>query len=176
MSSTATLVRYSSINENCDNLTFGDYFSDNETAFEPYREDILSVDVLENIPAFGSYYASVTFIPSSESEDNLFEIKTSPSTQSSLTLADITSLRTSYEAKLVEEGYTKVANPGEDELVNSSDTLYQKTGVTYTDENGDEQTITLEVEVSVVSEDNGPHLVLYPTCVEETTETTESIL
>ena len=96
--------------------------------------------------------------------------------QKNIVLTDITSLRTSYEAKLVEAEYTKVENPAEDELVDASDTLYQKTGVTYTDDNEDEQTITLEVEVSVVSEDDGPHLVLYPTYVEETTEGTESIL
>ena len=167
-------IRYSSINENCDALTFGDYFT--EDSFSVLKDDILSLDVLQNIPAFGSYYANVSFIPSSESDRNLFEIKTTPVTQKNIVLTDITSLRTSYEAKLVEAGYTKVENPSEDELVDASDTLYKKTGVTYTDANGDEQTITLEVEVSVVSEDDGPHLVLYPTCVEETTETTESIL
>lgn len=167
-------IRYSSINENCDALTFGDYFT--EDSFSVLKDDILSLDVLQNIPAFGSYYANVSFIPSSESDRNLFEIKTTPVTQKNIVLTDITSLRTSYEAKLVEAGYTKVENPAEDELVDASDTLYKKTGVTYTDANGDEQTITLEVEVSVVSEDDGPHLVLYPTCVEETTETTESIL
>lgn len=167
-------IRYSSINENCDALTFGDYFT--EDSFSVLKDDILSLDVLQNIPAFGSYYANVSFIPSSESDRSLFEIKTTPVTQKNIVLTDITSLRTSYEAKLVEAGYTKVENPSEDELVDASDTLYKKTGVTYTDANGDEQTITLEVEVSVVSEDDGPHLVLYPTCVEETTEATESIL
>lgn len=169
-------IRYSSINENCDALTFGDYFTNNEDSFSVLKDDILSLDVLQNIPAFGSYYANVSFILSSESNQNLFEIKTTPVTQKNIVLTDITSLRTSYEAKLVEAGYTKVENPSEDELVDASDTLYKKTGVTYTDANGDEQTITLEVEVSVVSEDDGPHLVLYPTCVEETTEATESIL
>ncbi len=169
-------IRYSSINENCDGLTFGDYFTNNEDGFSVLKDDILSLDVLQNIPAFGSCYANVSFIPSSESDQNLFEIRTTPVTQKNITLADITSLRTSYEAKLVEEGYTKVANPTEDELVDASDTLYQKTGVTYRDDNGDEQTITLEVEVSVATEDDGPHLVLYPTCVEEVSEDTESIL
>lgn len=169
-------IRYTSINENCDALTFGDYFT--EDSFSALKDDILSLDVLQNIPAFGSYYANVSFIPSSESDRNLFEIKTTPVTQKNIVLTDITSLRTSYEAKLVEAGYTKVENPSEDELVDASDTLYQRTGVTYTDDNGDEQTITLEVEVSVFSEEDGdgPHLVLYPTCVEETTEGTESIL
>ena len=137
------------------------------------KDDILSLDVLQNIPAFGSYYANVSFIPSFESDRNLFEIKTTPVTQKNIVLADITSLRTSYEAKLVEAGFE---NPAEDELVDASDTLYQRTGVTYIDDNGDEQTITLQVEVSVVSEDDGPHLVLYPTYVEEPTESTESIL
>lgn len=169
-------IRYSSINANCDDLTFGDYFTNNEDSFSVLKDDILSPDVLRNIPAFGSYYANVSFIPSSESDRNLFEIKTTPATQKNIVLTDITSLRTSYEAKLVEAGYTKVENPAEDELVDASDTLYKKTGVTYTDDNEEEQTITLEVEVSVVNEDDGPHLVLYPTCVAETTEATESIL
>ncbi|MCI6794292.1 MAG: hypothetical protein MR635_06295, partial [Mollicutes bacterium] len=167
-------IRSSSINENCDALAFGDYFT--EDSFSVLKDDILSLDVLQNIPAFGSYYANVSFIPSFESDRNLFEIKTTPVTQKNIVLTDITSLRTSYEAKLVEAGYTKVENPSENELVDASDTLYQRTGVTYTDDNGDEQTITLQVEVSVVSEDDGLHLVLYPTCVEETTEATESIL
>lgn len=167
-------IRYSSINENCDDLTFGDYFT--EDSFSVLKDDILSLEVLQNIPAFGSYYANVSFIPSSESDRSLFEIKTTPATQKNIVLTDITSLRTSYEAKLVEKGYTKVENPSEDELVDASDTLYKKTGVTYTDDNREEQTVTLRVEVSVVSEDDGPHLVLYPTCVAETTEATESIL
>lgn len=161
-------IRYTSINANCDDLTFGDYFT--EDSFSVLKDDIFSLDVLQNIPAFGSYYANVSFIPSSESDQNLFEIKTTPVTQKNIVLADITSLRTSYEAKLVEAGYTKVENPSEDELVDASDTLYKKTGVTYTDDNEVEQTITLAVEVSVVNEDDGPHLVLYPTCAEETTE------
>ncbi len=168
-------IRYTSINANCDDLTFGDYFT--EDSFSVLKDDIFSLDVLQNIPAFGSYYANVSFIPSSESDRNLFEIKTTPATQKNIVLTDITSLRTSYEAKLVEAEYTKVENPSEDELVDASDTLYQKkTDVTYTDDNGEEQTITLKVEVSVVSEDDGPHLVLYPTYVEEPTEGTESIL
>ena len=164
-------IRSSSINENCDDVPFGDYFT--EDSFSVLKDDILSLEVLQNIPAFGSYYANVSFIPSFESDRNLFEIKTTPVTQKNIVLADITSLRTSYEAKLVEAGFE---NPAEDELVDASDTLYQRTGVTYIDDNGDEQTITLQVEVSVVSEDDGPHLVLYPTYVEETTEGTESIL
>lgn len=169
-------ISYNSINENCDALTFGDYFTNNEDSFSVLKDDILSLDVLQNIPAFGSYYANVSFIPSSESDRSLFEIKTTPVTQKKIVLTDIISLRTSYEAKLVTEGYTKVENPAEDELVDASDTLYKKTGVTYTDDNEEEQTITLGVEVSVVNEDDGPHLVLYPTCVAETTEATESIL
>lgn len=167
-------IRYTSINANCDDLTFGDYFT--EDSFSVLKDDIFSLDVLQNIPAFGSYYANVSFIPSSESDRNLFEIKTTPATQKNIVLTDITSLRTSYEAKLVEAEYTKVENPSESELVDASDTLYKKTGVTYTDDNEEEKTITLEVEVSVVNEDDGPHLVLYPTCAEETTEATESIL
>lgn len=161
-------IRYTSINANCDDLTFGDYFT--EDSFSVLKDDIFSLDVLQNIPAFGSYYANVSFIPSSESDRNLFEIKTTPATQKNIVLTDITSLRTSYEAKLVEAEYTKVENPSESELVDASDTLYKKTGVTYTDDNEVEHTITLEVEVSVVNEDDGPHLVLYPTCVAETTE------
>ena len=164
-------VRYSSINENCDALTFGDYFSGSEDSFTMIKDDILSLDVLENIPAFGYYFVNVSFIPSSESENSLFEIETTPVTQKRISVADINSLRTSYEAKLISEGYTKVEHPSSDQLVDPNDTLYQKQGITYTDDNEEEQTVTLEVEVSLVTEDDGPHLKLYPTCSEETDAT-----
>ena len=155
-------ISYQAIEENGDNLTFEDYYTyKDETEMELLEADLGSLDVLNRIPTFGSYYNNIEILYSQESDSSRMEIRTNPTNPGNITFQDIKALENDYETKLVtESGFEKTAAPTKP--VDKKNDFFQLRNVSYIDPTGKEKTVTLQLEVGVLNEDSKAGLILYP--------------